>query len=141
MSVLEIPSERRQRRSSQAGQAIMLQLESIFEREGLRNFTLGDGRGLVIASAGQLSESDVLAAYAPLLARTFDRERRANIFSKIQQFMPDVDARSLHVRAFEIDGEPMYLALLGQPGVYQHVGLYRAITGVRRILRQSGLSA
>lgn len=141
MSVLELPPERRQRRSSQAGHAIMLQLEWIFEREGLRNFTLGDGNGLVIASAGQLSESDVLAAYAPLLARTFDRERRANIFSKIQQFMPDVDARSLHVRAFEIDGEPLYLALLGQPGVYQHVGLYRAITGVRRILRQSGLSA
>ncbi|MBA2664704.1 MAG: hypothetical protein H0U74_20625 [Bradymonadaceae bacterium] len=141
MTVLEMSNERRRSRSKQAIQAIMLQLEHIYSREKLRNFTLGDSRGLVIASAGEQFESDALAAYAPLLARCVDRQCRQSILANVDNFVPGVDERSLHVRTFEIDGEELYLSLVGQPGVYQHVGLYRAITGVRRIFRQSALAA
>lgn len=130
-------SERRRRRSKKTLTALTYQLEHIFERESLHNFTLGDERGLVIAQAGDRHESEVLAAYAPMLAQTANARYRRQVMSRINSITPTITLDSIHVRRFTIDGEELYLTLVGRPGVYRDVGLYRAITGVRRILDQS----
>lgn len=136
MSALPINSERRRKRSTQTITALTLQLEHIFEREELRNFTLGDSRGLVIAQAGEMAESDILAAYAPLLCRSTEKGHRERILARMPQFVPGIEADAIHVKSFDVDGEPLFLTIVGQPGVYRHVGMYRAVTGVRRILGQ-----
>lgn len=135
MTVSPLPTiERRRRRSDQTLTALTYQLEHIYRNEGLRNFTLANTSGLVIASAGDPLESEVLAAYAPLLARSVERRFRHQVIARIQNLLPDLKAEALHVRQFQVDGEVLFLTLAGKPGVYRDVGLYRAITGVRRIL-------
>lgn len=135
MTVSPLPTiERRRRRSDQTLTALTYQLEHIFKNEGLRNFTLANMSGLVVASAGDPLESEVLAAYAPLLARSVERRFRHQVIARIQKLIPDMSAESLHIRQFTVDGEPLFLTLAGKPGVYRDVGLYRAVTGVRRIL-------
>lgn len=136
MTVSPVMPERRQRRSPQTLTALTYQLQHIFEREGLRNFTLGDSKGLIIARAGDDIESEVLAAYAPLLAKSVDRRFRQQVLSRIEHMVPDINPESVHIRQFSVDGESLFLTLCGKPGVYRDVGLYRAITGVRRILDQ-----
>lgn len=129
--------ERRRKRSGQTLEALTYQLEHIFQKESLHNFTLGDPRGLVIAQAGNCHESEVLAAYAPMLARSLNERYRQQVMSRMNSVMPTTTLDSIHVRRFEVEGQTLYLTLVGRPGVYRDVGLYRAITGVRRILDQS----
>lgn len=133
MNVIEFQPERRRQRSTNTYEAIKLQLEYIFETEGLRNFVLGDSRGLMLAHAGHVQESEVLAAYAPLLARSTDRMRRQNIYTKLRTFVPDATQESVYIRTFHIDGEVLHLCVLGHGGV-KHNDLYRATTGIRRIV-------
>lgn len=140
MNVIDFGQERRRRRSSNTYEAIRLQLEHISRTQGLRNFTLGDNRGLALAHSGQTTESEILAAYAPLLATCLDRQRRAQIFDKLRQFVPDATENSLQIRTFAIDGEVLHLAILGNTAV-KHTDLYRAVSGVRRILAQSQIAA
>lgn len=140
MNVIDFGQERRRRRSSNTYEAIRLQLEHISQTQGLRNFTLGDNRGLALAHAGQVTESEILAAYAPLLATCLDRQRRAQIFEKLRQFVPDASESSLQIRTFSIDGEVLHLAILAHTAV-KHTDLYRAVSGVRRILSQSQIAA
>jgi hypothetical protein len=127
-------SERRVQRSTQILTALTLQLEHIFHKEGLRNFALGDENGMVITSAGDSREAEVLAAFAPVFSRSGDREDRRQILSRVANLLPDITPETLHVQRFAADGEPLYLVLVGQPDAYHRVGLFRAITGVRRIL-------
>ncbi|MFU8804689.1 MAG: hypothetical protein ACNA8W_12820 [Bradymonadaceae bacterium] len=141
MNVLPLVPERRRQRSKEACTAITYQLHHILEQEGLRNFTLGDSQGLVVAGAGLAHESDVMAAYAPMLSGCVDRSRKETILAKVRQFVPGVFEDTYHVKSFRVDGEEFYLTLLGAPGIYQHVGVYRAVTGVRRILEQTVWSA
>ena len=134
MTALPFSSNRRRRRSKQTLTALSHQLEHIFEQQDLHNFTLGDERGLVIAQAGNNHESEVFAAYAPVLCRSRNGRYRSQVLSRINSIVPTITADSIHVRQFTVDGEPLFLTLVGRPGVYRDVGLYRAITGVRRIL-------
>lgn len=127
-------ADRRVHRSTQTLTALTLQLQHVFEKEGLRNFALGDNNGMVITSAGDAREAEALAAYAPLLARSVDRRYRQQILSRIDGLIPGITPETLHVRRFEADGQELYLTLVGQPGAYHRAGLFRAITGVRRIL-------
>ena len=129
-----VPTERRRRRSEITLEALTHQLEHIFEQESLHNFTLADERGLVVAQAGSRHESEVLAAYSPMLASTVDDRSRRQVLSRINSVAPTITANSIHVREFTVDGSRLFLTLVGRPGVYRDVGLYRAITGVRRIL-------
>lgn len=133
MSVTTLPSDRRRRRSAKTLEALTYQLEHIFRREDLHNFTLCDTRGLVVAQAGNKRESEVLAAFSPMLSRSVSRRYRHQVFSRINNLLPTITADSIHVRRFDIEGETLFLTLVGRPGVYQDVSLYRAITGVRRI--------
>lgn len=134
MTVSTLFPDRRRRRSRQTLLALTYQLEHIYEREDLHNFTLGDDRGQMIAQAGDRHESQVLAAYAPVLARSVATRYRRQVLSRLNTLIPTITADSLHVRQFEIGGEQRFLTLAGRPGVYRDVSFYRAITGVRRIL-------
>lgn len=134
MTVLALRPERRRRRSDQPLQALTYQLEHIFERNELHNFTLGDSRGLVIAQAGDIHESEILAAYAPMLARTVDRRYRRQVLSHINSVAPTINVDSIYVRRFRLDHQAFFLTLVGRPDIYRHISLYRAISGVRRIL-------
>ena len=127
-------AERRVRRSAQTLTALTLQLEYVYEKEGLRAFALGDENGMIVASAGDPQEAEILAAYAPLLSRSVDHTYRQQILSRVEGHLPQITPETLHVRAFEADGETLYLTLVGRPEAYHRVGLFRAITGVRRIL-------
>lgn len=135
MSVIEIGPERRRRRSSNTYEAIRLQLDYIAKTQNLRNFTLGDNRGLTLAHSGEDFEAEILAAYAPLLAKCLDRQKRAQIFERLQHFVPTASEQSLQIRTFAVDGEVLHLAVLAENTV-KHTDLYRAATGVRRILDQ-----
>lgn len=126
--------DRRRRRSDKPLQALTYQLEHIYDQQDLHNFTLGDARGLVVAQAGDIHESRLLAAYAPVMTRSVSRRWRQQVLSRMTALTATITADSIHVRSFEIDDQQLYLTLVGRPGVYRDVGLYRAITGVRRIL-------
>lgn len=140
MNVVAIEPERRRRRSSNTYEAIRLQLEHIYKMQDLRCFTLGDTRGLTLASAGHSQEAEILCAYAPLLAGCVDRDRRAKIFDRLRQFVPDASERTLEIRTFTVDGETLHLCVLSTASV-KHSDLYRAVSGVRRIFGQSQKAA
>jgi len=140
MNVIDIGPERRRRRSSNTYEAIRLQLDHISKNQHLKNFTLGDNRGLTLAYSGESFESEILAAYAPLLAKCLDRSRRAQIFERLQQFVPFATEQNLQIRSFAIDGEVLHLAVLAD-NCAKHTDLYRAVSGVRRILDQSRIAA
>ncbi len=140
MSVIKLRSERRRRRSQSTYEAIRLQLEHLYQQYGLRNFTLGDSRGLVLAHAGHAQESDVLAAYAPIIANCVDKTRRGDVIDKIQKFIPDANDGSVHVRSFDVDGETLHLTVVGHSGG-KHADLYRAVSGIRRILARTAVAA
>ena len=141
MSVITLRSERRRRRSSSTYEAIRLQLEHLFNQYGLRNFTLGDSRGLVLARAGHPQESDVLAAYAPILANCADKGRQADIIEKIQHFIPDAAPETVQVRSFKVDNVTLHLTVVAETGG-KHADIYRAVSGIRRILaRTSSVAA
>jgi hypothetical protein len=58
---------RRSNRSDNTCEALRLQLQIIAKRAGFSSIVLGDDIGLVVASAGNKSISDYLAAVAPEL--------------------------------------------------------------------------
>ena len=136
MSVSSLPIERRTRRSELTLEALTYQLEHIYERESLHNFTLADERGLVVAQAGNPHESEVIAAYTPVLAESVDERSRRQVLSGLNTIAPTLTPDSIHIREFTVDDSRLFLTLVGRPGVYRDVGLYRAITGVRRILNE-----
>jgi hypothetical protein len=136
MSVIKLRSERRRRRSSSTYEAIRFQLEHLYHQYGLRNFTLGDSRGLVLAHAGHPQEADVIAAYAPILASCVDKQRQHDIIEKIQRFIPDAAPQTVQVRSFEVDGETLHLTVVAETDG-KHADLYRAVSGIRRILART----
>jgi hypothetical protein len=140
MTVVDFATNRRQRRSSQAHTAITYQLEHIFENQNLHNFVLGDSSGLVLAGAGGEQESAVLAAYAPLLA-TYHGNSRRRVLDKVASMVEGFDENALSIRSFEVDGETLYLCSVGRGTAARQASLYRAITGIRRILKQTAAAA
>jgi hypothetical protein len=134
MSVL--PFERRRRRSSNTFEAITLQLEYILQEQGLRNFVLGDDRGLLVAHAGHRDDAHVLAAYAPVIAQCRDKERYYEVIDGVREHVPEVGPSTVAFRTFEVDGHVLHLAIVGA-GRLDHANVYRAVGGVRRILGES----
>ncbi len=140
MTVVNLYSERRRKRSPHAHTAITYQLEHIFERQHLNNFVLGDSSGLVLASAGDGDEAAVLAAYAPVL-ETYRGKSRGRVYAKLASLVPRFNPAALTIRTFEIDGETLYLCSVGRETAARQASLYRAITGIRRILDQTAKAA
>lgn len=134
--------DRRATRSEEAYLAITLQLEHVLRLHGLRNFTLSASNGLVLARAGHMEESEVLAAYAPVLARCLDRSRRSQVVAELGEAIPEISQdEDVSVRSFFIDGERFYLGLVGRAGTKLDASMYRALTGIRRIFKQSNTAA
>ncbi len=141
MSVIPLIPERRSRRSEQTYRAITFQLEHVWELHGLRNFTLSDANGLVLAGAGHGEESRVVAAYAPLVAKCLNRERRDAVLDEIRSLVPILHGdEDLCVRSFFVDGERLFLCAVGDNGAGLDASIYRALTGIRRIYKQDRLA-
>lgn len=141
MTVLPFTPERRKRRSNNTYEAIKFQLERIFDAEELRNLTIGDSRGLVLAYAGHIEEAQVLAAYAPLISQINNKENYESVIDRVRAFIPDAARDTMSFRAFEIDGEELFITIVGAPGKMNHADLYRAVSGVRRILDENRFAA
>lgn len=137
MNDLNWLQERRSRRSKETLKAITFQLEHVTSVHDLRNFTFSDETGLVLASSGHAEESELIAAYAPVLSNCADRERRAELIAKLSESMPELQESGLLIRSFYLDGTRYFLALVGEPGAQLDAAIYRALTGARRIYRQT----
>lgn len=137
MKATPMSFDRRLKRSENTHRAMTLQLEHILKLYGLRNFTLCDNNGLVIAYAGYVEESDAVAAFAPVLARCADRQKRSAIIRDALGQLDCAQSLDIQVRSFFLDGERLYLCITGEPGAQLDVGLYRAIEGLRRIYRET----
>jgi hypothetical protein len=140
MTVIDLNKERRGKRSNKAHIAISYQLEHIFENQDLSNFVLGDSSGLLLAGAGDSEEADVLAAYAPVL-ETYRGKSRGKVFAKLASMVPRFNPSALSIRSFQIDGETLYLLSVGRKRTARQASLYRAVTGIRRILEQTAVAA
>ena len=137
MAVMPISKERRARRSAKTYQAIAYQLEHVLKVHGLRSFALSDANGLVLAQAGCQEEADALAAYAPVLAKCTDRARRGEVISQLGSIVDGAREDNTEVRSFFIDGERLFLGLVGATGASLESAIYRTLTGIRRIYRSA----
>ena len=135
MTVMPISKERRSRRSEKTYQAIAYQLEHVLKIHGLRSFALSDSNGLVLARAGAPEEADALAAYAPVLAKCTDRGRRGEVLSQLGAIVDGAHEDNTEVRSFFVDGERLFLGLVGATGASLEAAIYRTLTGIRRIYR------
>ena len=137
MSVAPIPVERRRRRSDEFCQAIHFQLLHLAEQYELENLVLADASGLMVASAGDKVEAQALAAYAPVFSRRLNRGARDEIMDQLESFLPDASGKSLSVRRFQLNGDPHFLCVVGEKRLCRQANLYRAVTGIRRIVEQT----
>ncbi len=132
-----IPFERRRRRSTNTFEAIKMQLEYILEQQGLKNFTLGDERGLLVAHAGRADDAHVLAAYAPVIANCHDKAAYYDVLDGVKSHVPEITAENVAFRTFEVEGHPLHLIIHGEAGRLAQSDVYRAVNGVKRILGES----
>jgi hypothetical protein len=56
---------------------------------------------------------------------------------KLSEFLPGVDGHALSVRRFELHDEDHFLCVVGEERVCRQANLYRAVTGIRRIVRDT----
>ncbi len=141
MSVIPLLPERRRNRSNNTYEAIKLQLEWIQKEQDLKSFVLADSRGLILSFAGRAEDAHALAAYAPVVAACTDKNRYYDIVEKVAQFVPEANLQNIAFRTFEVEGETMHLCLLGDAGQLNHANIYRAVSGVRRIVDESRIAA
>lgn len=90
--------ERRRVRSSQARTAASHLLERIAAAHALASLALCDEQGLVVVSAGDGEMAEVLAAYAPLLARTLDAVSRGRLLDSVSDQLPNLQVERVSVR-------------------------------------------
>ena len=126
--------ERRKQRSEQLRRAIRYQFRQVVKEYNIKHFTLADQRGLLVASADDSTRCEVLAAYAPLFTRIADSTSRENMMRSLSHFAPEVKVHEITVLAFQAAGEPLFLCAVGESGAARDAGIYRAISGIRRIL-------
>lgn len=141
MSVIPFVPERRRRRSANTYQAIKFQLEYIFGNQNLRNITVGDSRGLLLAYAGDAQDAQALAAYAPLIANCTNKTRYEDLLERVRTFVPEAAQDTFAFRSFVVDGEELHITLVGESGKLSHADLYRAVSGIRRIIDESKIAA
>ena len=137
MSIAPIPVDRRERRSDECRQAIHFQLLHLADKYELQNLVLADASGLMIAAAGDTVEGQALAAYAPLFSRRLDRGTRNELMDEISSYLPGVDGQMLSVRRFQMNGQEHFLCVVGEKRLCRQANLYRAVTGIRRIVDET----
>lgn len=99
-------AERRINRSEQPAQAARLFLEHDARRNAYAAFTLADADGLVVVDAPSPLNSEAVAAVAPFADHAALPEPTG-----LLEFV--TRGRPLHVRRFELEGSPMFLAAVG----------------------------
>lgn len=130
-------ADRRKRRSDECRTAIHFQLLHLAEQFDLRNLVLADGAGLLIACAKNRDAGRTLAAYAPLMERHLARGSRDRVTATVADRLPHVGRDELSVRRFNLEDEHHFLCVVGEKRLARQANLYRAITGVRRIVEQT----
>lgn len=144
MSTVKTAVDRRRNRSDQATEAIHFQLRHLAEQYDLNHLVLADSRGLMLASAnGEAKEAaaSALAAYAPVFARHLDRGARDQVMQKLGDELPEVTGSTLSVRRFTLHGEDHFLCVVGEEPMIRQANLYRAVSGIRRIVRETSSDA
>ena len=128
------PFDRRKRRSDETQQAIFFQLLHLLEEYDLHNLVMADEAGVMVACAGDEEQGEELAACAPIFSRRLNRGGRDQIKEELQAFLPEASDRTLSVRQFNLEGEDHFLIVVGEEALCRQATLYRAITGIRRIV-------
>ncbi len=128
--------ERRRVRSSQARTAASHLLERIAAAHALASLALCDEQGLVVVSAGDGEMAEVLAAYAPLLARTLDAVSRGRLLDSVSDQLPNLQVERVSVRPFTLEEEQLFVVAVGDLGAGKDVAVCRALTGCIRILSE-----
>ncbi|MFW5966298.1 MAG: hypothetical protein ACOCV2_02215 [Persicimonas sp.] len=136
MSLVNFPVERRRKRSNRAHAAMTYQLEHVFEQQDLTHLALGDASGLLLASAGEADEATTLVAYAPVLSTRQGASRR-EMLGQLRSHLPHIDADNLSIRRFRVDGQDLFLCCVADESAARQASLYRTVTGIRRILKQT----
>lgn len=137
MSVLPLVPERRAKRSTNTYTAIRFQLEHLTAHHDVSLLALSDSNGLMLASSGPSEHAEAVAAYAPVLGLCVDRKRYDELHEAVGRHMPLGPSAEILVRPFFIDGQRLYLSVVGDRGPALEAVLYRALTGTRRIFRQN----
>jgi hypothetical protein len=137
MSPTTMPVDRRKQRSDQCRKAIHLQLSHLADNYDLHDLVLADSSGLMIACSNDEIDGEALAAYAPLFARRLDRGERGQIMEKLGDLLPGVTGQTLSVRRFTLRDEDHFLCVVGPQRLCRQANLYRAVTGIRRIVRET----
>jgi hypothetical protein len=119
--------ERRQRRSDDTMTALHYQLSTVRQDGGFEALVLADAAGCLVAGAGAWPTCEMLAAYAPLLAR------RAPVNSESLASTVGSVADGTEVRSLSIDGSEVLLCARGGSSL-RGPGIARAASGCRRIL-------
>jgi hypothetical protein len=126
--------ERRRNRSKFPATALQLQLRHCVKLFGVDSMSLGDNRGLVVASSDSSEASEVLAAFAPLIHGQRKATQRGKVLASFKGFLPKEAPQKVSVRRFEVGGEDMFLCALGERGINKDLAVRRGLRGVRRIL-------
>jgi hypothetical protein len=119
--------DRRQRRSSDTMTALHYQLSSVRHDGGLEALVLADAAGCLVAGAGAWPTCEMLAAYAPLLAR------RVSANNGLLASTVGAVNEGTEVRSLSIDGNEVLLCARGGRSS-RGASIARAASGCRRIL-------
>jgi hypothetical protein len=114
-------SDRRQRRSSDTMTALHYQLAFARHEGEFDALILADSAGVLVAGAGAWPTCELLAAYAPLVAR-------GNVPAK------EPELGGLEIRSVVVDGSEVLLCARGG-GSQKTASMTRAASGCQRILR------
>ena len=126
--------ERRKKRRNQLRKAIRYQFQDVVKTYEINSFSLADERGLLVAASADNRRNEILAAFAPLFFRLLEPGARKKMYKSLNLHLPEVNVDQIAVRVFHSDGEPLYLCAIGKRSGKKDAGIYRAVSGVRRIL-------
>ena len=136
-----IAVDRRQKRSQETTEAIELQLEHLADTCELEHLVLADSSGLMLACSGSSDSGQALAAYAPVFRRHLEQGKRRRVMRKLGDLLPGVSGQRLTVRRFRLNGEHHFLCVVGPEETVRQANLYRAVTGIRRIVAETTTAA
>jgi hypothetical protein len=122
-------TERRRRRSNDASQAIIHQLDACRQKAGLDAMILADRDGLCIAFSGPAVACEEFAARVSVLSMP---HRGMSGFET--ELWTEDDRWDVHVRRFDIDGFELCLCAVGGVAGERAAEVERSLRGVTRIL-------
>jgi len=117
--------------------AVQYQLKYCKEMFGVESVVLADRRGLVVSATDErAAESQVIAAYAPLLVKAWDKLTLTQLMGSLSEYLPEMRREQLALQSFSVWNEELYLCTLGGQGARKEMATARAVSGVRRIVER-----